>query len=43
MYFIPTVTAICEQRLMATEDKEMSVGERLKLADQYGLFQVKVS
>jgi hypothetical protein len=41
MFFVPIVTAVCEQRLMGTEDAEMPLGERLKLADQYGLFQLK--
>jgi hypothetical protein len=42
MFFIPTVTAICEQRLLVAEEAEMGLGERLLLADTYGLFQLKV-
>lgn len=40
MYFIPTVTAKCEQRLLEAEDTDMSKTDRLKLADQYGLYLV---
>jgi len=42
MYFVPMVTAICEQRLLVAVEAEMALGERLRLADQYGLFQLKV-
>lgn len=42
MYFVPMITAVCEQRLLVAEDAEMPIGERLKLADQYGLFHLKV-
>uniref|UniRef100_A0A915NAL6 BTB domain-containing protein n=1 Tax=Meloidogyne javanica TaxID=6303 RepID=A0A915NAL6_MELJA len=41
MYFVPMVTAICEQRLLVAVEAEMALGERLRLADQYGLFQLK--
>ncbi|KAF7633133.1 BTB domain-containing protein [Meloidogyne graminicola] len=41
MYFVPMITAVCEQRLLVAEDAEMPIGERLKLADQYGLFHLK--
>uniref|UniRef100_A0A1I8BEK7 BTB domain-containing protein n=1 Tax=Meloidogyne hapla TaxID=6305 RepID=A0A1I8BEK7_MELHA len=42
MFFVPMITAICEQRLLLAVEAEMPLGERLKLADQYGLFQLKV-
>jgi hypothetical protein len=43
MFFVPIVTAVCEQRLLGADDAEVPLGERLKLADQYGLFQLKVT
>lgn len=42
MYFIPTVTEHCERRLLSATQNDMSVAERLKLADEYGLLQLRV-
>ncbi|KAL3089837.1 hypothetical protein niasHT_022469 [Heterodera trifolii] len=43
MYFIPTVTAMCEQCLLQATETDMVVGERLKLADEYGLLRLKAN